>query len=58
MKRPMDPRDAAWRLGFMLAGLWCFAEAVEVVEAKLYQVWPVVLVAMVGALVWLALRRR
>lgn len=54
----MGPKEVGWRIFVMLACLWGIAIAAHLALNALAKVWPLVIVAGVGAAVWFVLVRR
>lgn len=54
----MGPKDVAARIFLVIFGIWAVAIAAQLAVNALAKVWPLVVVAGVGAAVWFVLARR
>lgn len=54
----MGPKEGAARIFLVVFGIWAVAIAAQLAVNALAKVWPLVVVAGVGAAVWFVLARR
>lgn len=54
----MGPKEVAARVLLVVFGIWAVAFAAQLAVNALAKVWPLVIIAGVGAAVWFALVRR
>lgn len=54
----MGPKEVGWRIFFAVFTIWAIAIAAQLAVNALAKVWPLVIVAGVGAAVWFVLVRR
>jgi uncharacterized protein (DUF983 family) len=54
----LGPKDVAARIFLVVFGIWSVAIAAQLAVNALAKVWPLVIVAVVGAAVWFILVRR
>ena len=56
--RFMGPKEVAARIFFAVFAMWAIAIAAQLAVNALAKVWPLVIVAVIGAAVWFILVRR
>lgn len=54
----MGPKEVAARIFLVVFGIWAVAIAAQLAMNALTKVWPLVVVAGVGAAIWFVLVRR